>query len=206
MQIRVEQLGENNFTDYETITAKQSEGGCYCAFWHQKWTNMADWIQCQKETPERNRAIVYEKMRSGFHVGVLAYLENKLVAWISVGPLTDYYWTWKRVAQVGADAKTIAGITCFTIVPEFRGQGMQARILEALKEYGRTHGWAAIEGYPFDESAVEKYASEVIWPGMANGYAAAGFTRLEEHWLSNPEAERSVYRCELATAPAAQVG
>lgn len=197
MNIRIEKLSEKNFADYEALTCNQSEGGCYCSFWHQKWTSMEDWATCQKETPERNRQIVFEKMRSGFHVGVLAYQGEKLLAWLSVGPLTDFYWTWKRIAQVGEDARSIAGITCFTIAPEFRGQGMQAKILEALKDYGHTQGWTAIEGYPFDASAIERHTDQVIWPGLPKGFADAGFQRIEAHWLSNPEAERSIYRAEL---------
>lgn len=198
MNIRIERLGEHNFADYEELTADQSQGGCYCSFWHQKWTSMEDWETCKRETPERNRQIVFEKMRSGFHVGVLAYLDDELAAWVSVGPLTDFYWTWKRTAQVGEAARSIAGIVCFTIAPKFRGQGLQSGILSALAEYGREQGWSAIEGYPFDQSAIERYKDEVIWPGLPGGFLGAGFQRAGEHWLSNPEAERSIYRRELA--------
>ena len=136
MGIRIEQLNQKNFEDYEKLTCKQAHGGCYCSFWHQKWHSMTDWEKCQKETPEKNRQLIFEKMRSGFHVGVLAYQGNDLLAWLSVGPLIEYYWTWKRVVQVGEDAKSIAGITCFTIASDFRGQGLQAKILEAYLPEG----------------------------------------------------------------------
>ncbi len=198
MSIRIERLSENNFADYERLTCRQAHGGCYCSFWHQKWLSMADWEKCQKETPERNRQIVFEKMRSGFHVGVLVYRDKELIAWLSVGPLIDFQWTWKRVIQVGEEAKSIAGITCFTIASSFRGQGLQSNILEALKNYGREQGWTAIEGYPFDASALEKHKQDVIWPGLTNGFAKAGFARTDAHWLSNGDAERSIYRVELA--------
>lgn len=197
MTLRIEKLSEENFADYEALTSHESEGGCYCSFWHQKWSSMADWETCKKETPERNRQIVLEKVRAGFHVGVLAYQGDELLAWLSVGPLTDFYWTWKRIGQVGDEAKSVAGIVCFTVAPKFRGQGMQSKILEALKEYGRSQGWAAIEAYPFDASAIEKYTDQVIWPGLPKGFTDAGFSRIKEHWLSNPEAERSIYRVEL---------
>lgn len=197
MNIRIERLSETNFADYESLTCRQAHGGCYCSFWHQKWQSMADWERCQKETPERNRQMVFEKMRSGFHVGVLAYKGNDLLAWLSVGPLVDFYWTWKRVIQVGEDSKSIAGITCFTIVSAFRGKGLQTKILEALKIYGKEQGWTAIEGYPFDESALEKHKQDVIWPGLAKGFSRAGFVRTGPHWLSSSDTERSIYRAEL---------
>ncbi len=196
-QIRIERLAENNFADFTSLTNCGNHAGCYCAFWHQKWTNMADSQRQQKEAPEINRNIVFEKMRAGFHVGVLAYKEAQLLAWISVGPLTDFYWTWKRVAQVGPAAKDIAGIVCITVAPEFRGKGLQAALLQALVEHGRAQGWTAIEGYPFDASAVEKHQDEVLWPGLTKGYETAGFNRTEAHWLSNPSAERSIFRRTL---------
>jgi GNAT superfamily N-acetyltransferase len=198
MNIRIEALSEKNFADYESLTSCESGGGCYCSFWHQKWASLKDWEECKKNTPEKNRAIVYEKMRSGFHVGVLAYGDNELLAWLSVGPLTDFHWTWKRAIQVGEAAKSIAGITCFTVAPNFRGKGLQSKILKALQTYGREREWNSIEGYPFDPSALEKHQEHVIWPGIAKAYASAGFSRIDAHWLSNAEAERSIYQVKLA--------
>lgn len=195
--IRIEKLTEKNFKDYESLTSCESGGGCYCSFWHQKWASLADWEKCKKETPDFNRKIVFEKMRSGFHVGVLAYQDQKLLAWISVGPLIDFYWTWKRTIKVGEEAQHIAGITCFTLAPDFRGQGLQATTLEALKSYGREQKWKAIEGYPFDASAIEKHKEHVIWPGLTKGFVEAGFSRIAPHWLSNSDAERSIYQYEL---------
>ena len=197
MKIKLEHLNEKNFSDFESLTCRQAHGGCYCAFWHQKWKSMADWEKCQKETPEKNRQMVFEKMRSGFHVGVLAYEGSNLIAWLSVGPLIDFYWTWKRVTQVGEAAKSIAGIICFTIASDFRGKGFQTQILNALKDYGKEQGWVAIEGYPFDDSALEKHKDNVIWPGLTKGFVNAGFTRIGPHWLSSPDYERSIYQVLL---------
>lgn len=197
MKIEIKKLTLDNFGDFETLTKCESGGGCYCSFWHQKWASMADWEKCKKETPEINRGIVYEKVRSGFHVGVLAYEAGNLMAWISVGPLTDFYWTWKRASALENDAKDVAGIVCFTLAEKYRNQGLQKQILEELKSYGRLQGWKAIEGYPFDASALEKHGVDVIWPGHKRGFDAAEFKRTEAHWLSNPQAERSIYRFEL---------
>ncbi len=158
---------------------------------------MDDWEKCKKETPEVNRQIVLEKVRSGFHVGVLAYRNQELLAWLSVGPLTDYYWTWKRVVQVGEQAKSTAGITCFTMAPAFRGKGLQKEILNSLKEYGKKQGWIAIEGYPFDESALAVQKENAIWPGYFKGFESANFLREGAHWISGPGWERSIYRVEL---------
>ena len=138
-----------------------------------------------------------DRMRSQFHVGVIAYIEDKPAAWISVGPVTDFYWAWKRVAHIGEIAKTTAGIMCFTIAPEYRGKKMQIPILAALKEYGKEKAWTSIEAYPFSNQAIEKHGDALKWPGLTSGYEQAGFTKLQDHWLSSPEAERYIYKLEL---------
>jgi len=197
MNIRIEQLTEQNFKDYETLTSCESGGGCYCSFWHQKINSMQEWDTRKKENPQLNRQIVLDKVKTGFHVGALVYSENDLLAWISVGPLIEYYWTWKRTTQLGEVSKSIAGVTCFTVAPKFRGQGLQSQILEKLKSYGKDKGWTAIEGYPFDPSALEKHKEHVLWPGLPKGFEEAGFIKIGPHWLNNSEAERSIYKVDL---------
>lgn len=196
-EIRIERLSEANFSDFERLTGCGADGGCYCAFWHGKWQSVDEWKERERTRPLENRELMRQKVRFGFHVGVLAFRGDQLLAWVSIGPLPEAYWTWKRVAQVGLEAHLVAGITCVTIAPELRGQRLQAEILTALAGYGRTRGWQAMEGYPFDASAFEKHGKAVSWPGRAEGFAAAGFVRVGAHWLDHPDWARSIYRLPL---------
>ncbi|MEK7357434.1 MAG: hypothetical protein AAB250_13360 [Bdellovibrionota bacterium] len=198
--IRVERLSEKNFGDFEKLTSCAADGGCYCAFWHGKWSSVEEWKERERTRPLENRELIRQKMNFGFHVGVLAYRDDSLLAWISVGPLTEYYWTWKRVAKLGEEAGSVAGITCITIAPEFRSQKLQGDILRALGVYGAGLGWKAIEGYPFETSAYERHGKTVAWPGKVDGFSAAGYTRVDSHWLNHPEWERAIYRAELGGA------
>ena len=198
MSIRIERLSEKNFSDYEKLTSCGVDGGCYCAFWHGKWKSVDEWKEREKTRPLENRDLIRQKMNLGFHVGVLVYQNDKLAAWISVGPLPEYYWNWKRVAQVGENANQVAAITCLTIAPELRSQKLQVPILQALSEYGKAQGWKAIEGYPFESSAYEKHGKSVAWPGKAAGYISAGYSRTGAHWLNHPDFERSIYQIELS--------
>lgn len=190
MALRVERLTEDNFADYEKLTNCEGGGGCYCSFWHQKITSMEEWDQRKQLHPKLNRQVVLDKVKVGFHVGVLVYEEQNLVAWISICPLTDCYWTWRRLATVGPDGKFIAAILCFTLAPERRGQHMQAHVLEALVPYAKAQGWKAIEAYPFTKEAVAKNGKDVHWPGFVHGYLDAGYITKGPHWLSSPDAER----------------
>jgi len=187
-----------NLADYEQLTQHGDEGqSCYCSFWHQKWSSMDEYHLAQREEPERLKESVIAKMKGGFHVGVVAYLDDKPCAWISVGPLIDFFWAWRRVAQIGESAKNIAGIVCFTIAPEFRGQKMQAQILEALKTYAKEKEWTSIEAYPFSDEAIDLHGPKLKWAGLARGYENAGFKFTGDHWLSSPEYKRSIYAFDV---------
>jgi GNAT superfamily N-acetyltransferase len=196
--IRIEQFTDKNISDYELLTKLGDDGKlCYCSFWHAKWSSMDEYDKLKAEKPERLKECVIERMRSQFHVGVIAYFEEKPCAWISVGPLIDFYWAWKRVAQVGEIAKSTAGIMCFTIAPEFRGKKLQAEILRALTVYAKDKGWTAIEAYPFSDLAIEKHGPSLKWPGLVAGYEKAGFKKLQDHWLSSPDAQRFIYKLDM---------
>lgn len=159
---------------------------------------MDEWDKRKAEEPEKNKACVLYRVRSRFHLGVLAYQGNDLVAWISVGPMIDFYWTWKRVGQVGDSAKTIAAIPCITRKSEFRNRVTEASILKALIPYAKEQGWSAIEGYPFDRETIDRLSDAVAWPGFPEDFVEAGFKRVGDHWLNSKEYARSIYRVELA--------
>jgi len=198
MNIRIEQFSDHNIADYEKLAKFGGDGKlCYCSFWHQKFSSIDEYDQMKKDNPERLKACVVDRMHSNFHVGVIAYIDDKPAAWISFGPLTDFYWSWRRVVQIGDEAKHTAGIMCFTLAPEFRGQKLQPKILDELKGYGASRGWKSIEAYPFTDAAIEKHGIALQWPGRTKGFENAGFKYLSAHWLSSPAAERSIYKFEL---------
>ncbi len=159
---------------------------------------MEEWQRRQKEDPLKNRDIVRSRMHSGFHVGTLAYKEGELLAWISVSPLPEYYWTWRRTLRVGEQAPKVAGIACINIVPRWRGQGYQIHLLKQLKSYAGRKGWTMLEGYPFDEAAHKRHGDQVAWPGYPEAFLKAGFEKTEPHWLSSEEYPRSIYRFRVS--------
>ena len=196
--ISLEQFSDRNIADYEMLTGKGDDGKiCYCSFWHGKWGSIEAYDNVKRTNPEQLKACVIDRMRSNFHVGVLAYVKEKPCAWVSVGPIIDFYWAWRRVGQLGDEAKNTAGIMCFTVADEFRGQKMQVKVTEALKQYGKEKGWKRIEAYPFSYHAIQKHGKALLWPGLTENYEKSGFSKLQDHWLSSPEAERFIYKHDL---------
>ncbi|WP_413612322.1 hypothetical protein [Bdellovibrio sp. HCB-110] len=197
-EIIVKKLTNENLADYEKLTKHGDDGNlCYCSFWHQKWASMDEYKKIQKENPERLKSCVIDRVKSGFHVGIIAYEKNIPIAWVCVGPLIDFYWAWQRVVQIGEKARTTAGILCFAVPEEFRNQGTQKRVLLALKEYGKTNGWSAIEAYPFSDYAIAKYGKSLLWAGRRKKFEQAGFKLVGEHWLSSSDVIRHIYKMPL---------
>lgn len=196
LTLRLEKLTEKNFEAFASMINCE-DGGCYCSFWHQKISSMEEWDAKKTNTPDSNKACVLEKVRAGFHAGVLVYRNQDLVAWVSVGPLTDFYWTWRRVGQLGDASKSVAGIPCVTRSEKFRSQVCEIEILKTLTPYAKAQGWTTLEGYPFDRETIDKLGEAVTWPGFPEDFIAAGYTRVSEHWLNSPEYRRSIYRLEI---------
>jgi len=71
--IHLEILSSENFSDFERLTAHGKAGGCYCAFWHQKFSSLEEWKEREQTVPEKNRSCMLQRIDSNFHVGVLAY-------------------------------------------------------------------------------------------------------------------------------------
>jgi hypothetical protein len=194
--IRLEKLTEENFEAFSSFINCEDDG-CYCSFWHQKISSMEEWDQLKSKTPEKNKSCLLEKVRSRFHVGVLAYQGSELVAWISVGPAIDFYWAWRRITQLGDSAKTVAIIPCITRKTELRNQITETELLLALKDYAKTQGWSAIEGYPFNRETLDRLGESFTWPGYPEDFEKAGFKRIGDHWLNSKEYSRSIYRVDL---------
>lgn len=199
MSLQIVPLTEDNLADYERLTRHGDDGGdCYCAFWHMKWRNMDHYHAFKAEHPERLREAVVTRVRSGFHVGALAYEQGNLLAWISVAPLNEVFWCWRRMAALGSEkAAKAAAITCLTLVSDQRGKNRQKDVALALINYGRSHGWERIEAYPFDQ-AVACNNPKLAWPGLERPYANAGFRKADPHWLSqDPDFTRWIYVADL---------
>ncbi len=194
--IRLEQLTEVNFETFASFINCE-DGGCYCSFWHQKWSSMEQWDKRKADEPAKNKSCVQDKLQSRFHLGVLAYQGDELVAWVSVGPATDFYWAWRRVGQLGDSAKTVAVIPCITRKSEVRHRVTEATILKELTSYGKSQGWTAIEGYPFDRETIDRMGDAVTWAGFPEQFVEAGYKRSGEHWLNSKENGRSIYRIDL---------
>ena len=66
-------------------------------------------------------------------------------------------------------------MTCFVVRREHRGEGLNARLLDAAIEHARKNGARLIEAYPIDPDAGKKKAANELYHGVVSTFVNAGF-------------------------------
>jgi GNAT superfamily N-acetyltransferase len=120
----------------------ESRGGPhYC--WCTRWRTVD--MQGKKSDKEEKKASMKARVNAGIPVGILAYLDQRPIAWCSVAPRDTY-------RLLGGD-KTKTGVwsvACFFVCRTFRNTGISSRLLAAAIDYAKQNGARYVEAYPVD--------------------------------------------------------
>ena len=80
-------------------------------------------------------------------VGLLGYLEDKPVAWVSIAPRDTYRELGGPKADTG---ERIWSLACMYVHRALRGEGRGLELIEAAKAYAKKRGGTVLEAYPVD--------------------------------------------------------
>lgn len=192
VDIQIKKLTPALVADYfrffeEIAFADHPEWGCecYCCFFHA--TDAQEW---KDRTVAQNKIIAREMILAGSMQGLLAYIDDKPVAWCHfeqkdrLPGLGVFY---PQLVDKDADER-IASVVCFTVAQGYRGQGIAGKMLDQACQELASQGYSVVEAYPIlkSESAEENYH------GPFAMYLAHGFTILKEH------EKQSIVRKKLA--------
>ncbi|MBN1967166.1 MAG: GNAT family N-acetyltransferase [Anaerolineae bacterium] len=142
--------------------------GCWCMWWRIKRTEF------QHQGGEGNRQALRAIVEAGEIPGILAYVDERPVGWVSVAPresfpVLDRSPTLKRV-----DDQPVWSIVCFYVDPPLRGEGMTEALLQAAIEHARAGGATIVEAYPAIP-ANSANPDTVIFTGTHSTFVRAGF-------------------------------
>ena len=159
------------FFDRDAFIDNPSWASCYCLFYEYAGD---DW---ESRTGEQNRNDKVESIRRGSAQGLLAYVDNRPVAWCNVAPRVSL----PRIMasdefHIDDDPSKVGSIVCFAVAAPYRRQGIAAQLLNAACDTLREQGLAIAEAYPAKESMSDARA----YHGPLDMYLAAGFTPLRE--------------------------
>ena len=144
--------------------------GCWCMYWRIPRSI------CQKQFGDGNKQALKDIVDSGIIPGILAYDEDRPIAWCSIAPrehfpVLDRSPTLKRV-----DTKSVWSIVCFFVTKPLRRCGLTRILIDASIEFAKGHGARIIEAYPLTETA--KFIPIDRHTGMISTFVNAGFKEI----------------------------
>ena len=171
------------------------EGGdpkwCWCTYFRfrgRDWTN---------STAAGNReALEALTRRDDLAPGLLAYRDDRVIGWISLGPREDYERLAKSTLMAPVDDTPVWSIVCFVVSRRARGQGVATALLAAGIDYARAHGATMLEAYPVDATD-GRVPAAVAYRGTLGMFERAGFTVVDRRQWNPTTPVRPIVRMAL---------
>ncbi len=166
---------------YRVHSPEHGTGWCYCtAWWVETWDGWGD------RTDSENRELRKKLFHEGEYDGYLLYVDERPAGWCQCGRRDRLT---KLVGQYGLTPDdSVWAITCFAILPEYRGMGLAHRMLTGVITDLEKRGVEQVEAFP--KRGADLSAGEV-WTGPEAVFRRAGFELDRDH------PERPVYRKRL---------
>jgi GNAT superfamily N-acetyltransferase len=128
---------------------------------------------------------------SGEVPGLLGYLGEKAVGWISVAPRHHFSSLERSPVLRRIDELPVWSIVCLFIHKDHRGQGISLQMIRGAKEYVRAQGGKLLEAYP-TVSKSEKLPPVSSFMGIPSMYLRSGFVV-----CAKPSKSKLYMRCTL---------
>jgi GNAT superfamily N-acetyltransferase len=191
--ITIERATADRFDDAEHALTGGGDGrSCQCQWW--MITN-AEWQNTTKEQRER---MLRDEVDAGPPPALIAYVDGEAAGWVRVGPRARQVRLGRTRAFTESsrepwDDDSVWTVSCFVVRKEHRGQGLNARLLEAAIDYARKSGARVIEAYPLDPNAGEKIPVNDLYHGVLSTFEDAGFRE-----VARPKPHLAVVSLDLA--------
>ena len=111
--------------------------------------------------------------------GLLGYIGDEPVGWVSLGPREDFKRLARSKVMAAVDAKPVWSIICFVVPSAHRRRGVAHELLRAAIEFARSHGATLVEGYPVDREVPG--APDAPWFGSCSMFEKAGFREVARY-------------------------
>jgi GNAT superfamily N-acetyltransferase len=145
--------------------------GCWCTWWQLSRSEFSRYSAAER------KQVLQGIVASGQVPGVLAYLDERPIAWCSVGPRESYPGLERSRILARVDDRPVWSIVCFFVAREYRRRGLLVPLIQAAVEYAAQQGARIVEAYPVDPhgQAVEAVRS---FTGLAPAFERAGFVEV----------------------------
>jgi GNAT superfamily N-acetyltransferase len=189
-------LTEQTWDDLETLAERRGSTvlrSCWCMFYRQTGEFGLSLASGPEHCADLRRLV-----DDGGSPGLVGYVDGAPAGWISLGPRAEYPRLEKSRITRAVDDTPVWSIVCSFVGKDFRGQGVQRRLLAAALDYARDQGVRALEAYPVDKSARSSDGS--MWWGTRSLYERAGFRQVERRSATRVVMRRSLRPRRSASA------
>lgn len=124
----------------------------------------------------QNKRALCDLMSGGTVPGLVGYLGDSPVGWISLGPREDYLKLRRSPIMKPVDDTKVWSVVCSYVARPYRGMGLQRRLLAAAIGFARDNGVRVLEAYPVDKD--ERSPDDAMFFGARSLYERAGFTEV----------------------------
>lgn len=164
VRLTFREVTRSRWADLEKLF--ESPGGpkyCWCMVWR------ATPQEAGRRDGRSRKAALNRRVRRGVPIGLLGYLGEEPVAWVSIAPRPTY----RHLG--GLDDSTdepekVWSLICFFVARPFRGRGVMTQLLKAAVNHARRRGATVVEAYP-----VEPSSPSYRFMGFTPVFKAAGF-------------------------------
>jgi len=145
--------------------------GCWCMFYRRTGK-----VDVNAKAGKANKQQLCDLVDDGVTPGLVGYLDGRPAGWISLGPREEYLKLKRSPIMKPVDDAEVWSIVCAYVAREFRGKGLQHKLLKAGLDHARANGVRLVEAYPVDKD--ERSHDDFMFFGSRSLYERAGFTEV----------------------------
>ena len=164
-------LEEATWSDLETLFGRPGGSivrGCWCMYYRRSGK-----VSVSAAAGASNKEQLRQLVDDGISPGLVGYLDDVPVGWISLGPRGDYLKLRRSSVMKPVDDAEVWSIVCTYVDKAHRGAGVQHRLLGAAVDFARDNGVRLLEAYPVDKP--ERSHDDFMFFGSRSLYERAGF-------------------------------
>ena len=186
MKLVVHPLTEDRWGDLETVFNARGcsvARGCWCMYYRVSGKE-SGYTRPGDEQRARSKAALKALMQDDPPPGLIGYLGETPVGWVSLGPRRDYAKLANSPTMKPVDDQPVWSVVCFVVPSEYRRKGVARDLLAGAIRYARKRGVRLLEAYPVDKA--HPSASDASWFGSKTMFDEAGFEEVARRKPARP--------------------
>jgi GNAT superfamily N-acetyltransferase len=151
---------------------------CWCAYFRVRAKEFTASTSCEPPNQGKaNRELLERLTHDGAVPGLLAYVQDEPVGWVSVAPRDQFarILLSRTIGPTNPDETGVWSVVCFWLPASRRRGGLGTTLLAGAVEFARSAGAGVVEGYPRDTAGERRPGAEVF-TGTVGMFRRAGFS------------------------------